>query len=562
MRTEFIYVEALVGMISRGELLIPELQRGYVWSGGQVRALLDSLYRAYPAGSILVWETNKDVQTRQAAVNQATSAFINKRLLLDGQQRLTSLTAVINGEPIRVSDRQKPIEVLFNVTHPDAPEASTSDSEGDQGAIEEAEREVETKSDLNLTQRLQNLTFVVASKALLNQPNWIPVADIFKQQKSDFTLLKPLNLNPEDASYTKYTQRLQRVRDIKKYQFVMNVLEPELEYEEVAEIFVRVNSRGTKLRGSDLALAQITSRWAGSLQLLEDFKHQCKQKKQFSLDVGLLVRAIVVFATGQSRFRTVAAIPLERLQSSWEEAKTGISFAIDFLKSKAHIVNEDNLSSPFFLLPLAYYFVKRSSSPTSDETNNLRYWLHVGNARGHYSRGSSETVLDEDLRLIGRGGAPSDLIETLRRQAGRLDVEPADLARTGYKSTLFRAVYLALRAGGAEDWQTGLGITPEFRYIFSKSALPKGTYEAAEMYEIANMEFLAGRISQNNSSKGPQTYLEEAIQRRGVTALTLQCVPTDPELHKVENYPAFLRKRRELLSNTVNQFFERMRSGK
>ena len=559
MNTNFITIDELVKKIKGGDLLIPEMQRGYVWTASQVRNLLDSLYRGYPTGSILVWETPAQVETRKAAISQAANPFAaTRRLLLDGQQRLTSLAAVITGEPIEVRDRKKPIEILFNLNHPERLTAVMVEAEG-QSDDEQQEPEV---GERNLTERLNDLTFVVASKSLLNKAEWVRVADIFNPDKGDFDLVEGVCDDPRSPDYKKYTQRLQRVRNIRNYQYMMSVLEPSLEYDEVAEVFVRVNSQGTKLRGSDLALAQITSRWPGSLRQLEEFSEKCAEERQFKLDSGLLVKAVVVFATGQSRFRTVGTIPLEKLKSSWNEVQQGITFAIDFLKSRAQINDQDSLSSPFFLIPLAYYFVRRSSSPTSDESNSLRYWLHVGNARGHYSRGSSETVLDEDLRLIGRGAAPSELIEVLRRQVGRLEVEPADFARTGYQNTIFRAVYLALKAGGATDWQTGLGITSEFRYIFSKLSLSKEGHEASTMYEIANMEFLAGRISPNNSSKGPQSYLEDAIQRHTHSALERQCVPTDPELHKVESYQAFLQARRELLSNRVNQFFEQMRSGK
>jgi uncharacterized protein with ParB-like and HNH nuclease domain len=84
-------------MINRGELRLPELQRRYVWPATRVRDLLDSLYRGYPSGAILVWETPDDVPSRDLAIEQHTSVFGGHKLLLDGQQRLTSLSAVLRG---------------------------------------------------------------------------------------------------------------------------------------------------------------------------------------------------------------------------------------------------------------------------------------------------------------------------------------------------------------------------------------------------------------------------------------------------------------------------------
>lgn len=95
-------VEELVGMIERGELRLPEMQRRYVWRAPRVRDLLDSLYRGYPSGAILIWDTDEDVPLQEFAVEQRTNPYKSTRLLLDGQQRLTSLSAVIRGEPISV----------------------------------------------------------------------------------------------------------------------------------------------------------------------------------------------------------------------------------------------------------------------------------------------------------------------------------------------------------------------------------------------------------------------------------------------------------------------------
>src|ERR1700755_3458639 len=112
-------VEELVGMIERGELRLPEMQRRYVWRSPRVRDLMDSLYRGYPSGAILIWETDEAVPLRDFAVGQRVNPYQTTKLLLAAQQRLTSLSAVIRGEPIRVRSRKRPIELLFNLEHPD-----------------------------------------------------------------------------------------------------------------------------------------------------------------------------------------------------------------------------------------------------------------------------------------------------------------------------------------------------------------------------------------------------------------------------------------------------------
>src|SRR5258706_8715672 len=101
-------VGKLVSMIEAGELRLPEMQRRYVWPATRVRDLLDSLYRGYPSGAILVWETDREMPSRDLAVSQANSPFKGHKLLLDGQQRLTSLSAILRGTSVSVRGRKRP----------------------------------------------------------------------------------------------------------------------------------------------------------------------------------------------------------------------------------------------------------------------------------------------------------------------------------------------------------------------------------------------------------------------------------------------------------------------
>src|SRR5690348_3993828 len=134
-------VDELVGMIHRGELRLPEMQRRYVWQATRVRDLLDSLYRGYPSGAILLWETDEQVPLQEMAVHQQVNPYASTRLLLDGQQRLTSLLAVIRGEPVTVRNRQRPIELLFNLEHPEelsvVTEVNEDGGEDDEDLIED-----------------------------------------------------------------------------------------------------------------------------------------------------------------------------------------------------------------------------------------------------------------------------------------------------------------------------------------------------------------------------------------------------------------------------------------
>jgi hypothetical protein len=560
-----IGVSDLIAMIERGELRLPEMQRRYVWRATRVRDLLDSLYRGYPSGGILVWETDEHQPSRDLSVAQHSSPFSGHKLLLDGQQRLTSLSAVLRGEMVEVRGRKRFIDILFNLDHPDGL-AETTEVEGDEESVladedDAADDESEEESTLTLQERLKTATFVVSSKAMAAQPNWVSVSTIFKSA-GDGEILKNAGVTDfADPRYEKYVARLRRLREVRNYQYVMHVLERNLSYEEVAEIFVRVNSLGMKLRGSDLALAQITARWPDSLRLFEEFQAECEEG-WFTFDLGLLVRAAVMFASDQCRFRSVARIPVERLQAGWVQAKRGIQYAMNFLRTNAGIEDESLLSSPLYVLTIAYFAEKCGGQPSAAESRLLLYWLLVSNAKGRYSRGSSETLLDEDLVTIRRTGSVQGLVDRLRQQFGRLDFDVNDIAGKNARSPVFSLVFLALRAAGATDWLSGLEVSLthqgrlhyiQYHHIFPKARL-RGRYEQREINEIANLAFIGGGTNRSISAKLPKDYLPVIVQRQGDAALTSQCVPNDPSLHELDRYRDFLAIRREALTQAINAF--------
>lgn len=569
MQQQNIPISTLVDMYKRGELRLPEIQRHYVWRATRVRDLLDSLYRGYPSGSILMWETDEPVPTRDSAIAQEATAFAGRKLLLDGQQRLTSLTSVLNGEPVTVRNRKRPIDILFNLEHPDGPPTDGGDVDGDaETPLVADDEETDDNGDDGegeraLFERLNKRTFVVASKQLEALPNWVSVSAVFNGA-SDADILKRAGITSfEDVRFDRYRERLTRLRAVKNYTYVVHVLERAMSYEEVTEIFVRVNSLGAKLKSSDLALAQMTSRWPNLLKELEAFQQTCEQNG-FSIDLGQLVRAIVVFATKQCLFKPVSSTSVENLKKGWEDAKKGLEFAIDFLRANAGIEDESLLSSPMFLHALAAVSHVKSNKLTRDEQKALLHWLLVANARGRYSRGSTETLLNEDLAIVFRQGDVAKLIEPVKQQFGRLHIEPVDLAGRGANSPLFSLAYLALKHAGAKDWFSGLGLSLthqgklhfiQWHHIFPK-ALLKEKYETGEINEIANMAFITGQTNRCISAKRPEDYLPEITKTQGAQALASQCVPEVAGLLKLDSYRDFLVWRRQALTDRMNTFIQ------
>lgn len=551
-------VEELVGMIERGELRLPEMQRRYVWRSTRVRDLLDSLYRGYPSGAILLWETDEPVPLQDFAVSQQSNPYQSARLLLDGQQRLTSLLAVIRGEPVTVKGRKRPMELLFNLDHPEELAVVTEVNEDSDDEL--VEDEADSTED-ELQRRFDRMTFVVATRKLERLPRWVKVTEVFKTD-SDSAFLRGAGVNDfDDPRYEKYSQRLARLRGVRKYVYRMDVLERRLSYDEVTEIFVRVNSLGAKLRSSDLALAQITAKWRNSLKTFQAFQNQCA-KLGFELDLGLYLKNLVVFATGQSRFLTVGGLSVEQLQDGWEKSCEGMEFALNFLKSNVSIDSPALLSSPFIAITLAYFGYVRDYQISPEESALLRFWVLAANAKGRYSRGSSETILDQDLTALKQGGGASELIDRLRLQMGRLDISPQELEGRNQRSALFKTMFLAFRAAGAKDWRSNLTIALDhsgvqhrlqFHHIFPKAVL-KQVHTVREADDIANLAFVSGKMNRAISSKPPSTYLPPLIEKVGRGSFDAQCIPTGGGLLELENYNDFLAERRKIIAERLNMF--------
>ena len=508
----------------------------------------------------LIWETDEAVPLQEFAVTQQANPYQTKRLLLDGQQRLTSLSAVIRGAPVSVRGRKRPIELLFNLEHPDD---LTIVTEVDEDSDEDlAEDETDSTED-ELQRRFNQMTFVVTTRKLEQLPQWIKVSEVFKTD-SDSTFLKRAGVTDfDDSRYEKYSQRLARLRGIRKYEYRMDVLDRKLSYDEVTEIFVRVNSLGAKLRSSDLALAQITAKWRNSLKVFQGFQRKCVEQG-FDLDLSILLKALVAFATGQSRFQTVGSLTQEQLKDGWEKSCRGVEFALNFLKANTSIDSPALLSSPFIIIALAYHGHRRGYQIPSGEADRLRYWTLVANAKARYSRGSSETILDQDLVLLRQGGGANELVDRLRRQVGKLDVSPGELEGRNQRSALFKTMFLAFCKAGAKDWRSNLSIALDhsgathklqFHHIFPKALLTRKTgIIGRQADDIANLCFISGKPNRQISDKAPVEYFPTLIGNAGAGAFQAQCIPTSSEFLGLSNYKAFLELRRGSIAKRLNEF--------
>ncbi len=565
MSKQEMSVNQLVANIEKGYIQKPEMQREYVWRATRVRDLLDSLYRGYPSGTILLWETDTDAPTSDFAIATEKNSTTRPLLLLDGQQRLTSLSSVIRGEPIFVRERRKlrQIEILFNLEHPDELVTITEIDDAPEASFQSpVDDDMEDDEEETIQDRLNQFTFIVSTPQLANAANWVNVSEVFASF-SDAEFLKKAGVTlVDDPLYTKYSDRLKKLRQIREYSYRLDVLEPTLSYEEVTEIFIRVNSLGVKLRSSDLALAQITAKWRNSLVLFQEFQSEVHEQRGLYFDLGFFVKSLVISATGQSKFKTLGSLSKEELEAGWEIAKRNITFALNFMTSNLKIDSLALLSSPFIVHTIAYWGEKNAGKVSQAESYAMRRWALIANTKSYYSS-SAESKLDADLLSLRTGSGAEGLLARLEAQLGRLDVTEAEMIGKTVSSGYFKAMFIAFREDGAKDWYSKLEISVkhrgnedklQFHHIFPKAFLRQNYPDLRrnQVNDISNLAFIGGKTNREISAKPPAEYLKKIIESKDVELLDLQAIPTEGEILDEYSYDDFLLKRRKAIVARIN----------
>lgn len=601
-------IDTLVKMYLDKELLLPEMQRKYVWKAKQVRDLLDSIYRDYPSGSILIWDTKNIPELKSHPLKDTSERPIRSpMLLLDGQQRITSLATILSGIPIRVREgrkvSEKNVEIMFNIDHPDEFENGDVDEMFDVGDAVEAKWDGEEDDEYNgdffpgtikeisgrkfliefydgdecWTDEVRELNskakrdffFQVKNKGIENNPNWISVTKLFMEGVA--SILKDRRIGHDHPKYDLIFARLNKLQNIRTtYYYPIQVVRDK-SYREVTEIFVRVNDSGTALRASDLALAQLTSVWPGSMKLLEEFIQECAEQ-QFFFDENFLVRCLVCIGTGQAKFDQMASMKQAQLSETWRLVKRGIEDTITFLKGNTHVDTSHALPSPILMIPLIAYSSTNSLADTPEKKRGFIRWLYSAALWSRYS-GSMETRLSQDLAALKKDRPWSALFDGVAQLVGpNRTLAPSDIRGKGVNSPIFSLMYLLARSKGAIDFETGHAVAfsnmgrvnkIEADHLFPQSKLKKHFKDKPEderkkiINELANMAFLTKKGNIIKTNDDPAEYFPKVISKHvGVDVLERQQVPTDKNLWSYERYDSFLDSRASLIADGINQMIE------
>ncbi len=508
VETTMAPVNSLVELTAAMHLKLPEIQRAYVWSRTQVRDLLDSLYRGYPVGTILIWETEEAPRAREIEAGPPSgngASLVSSRFLLDGQQRLTSLVKVF---------KTNEIDIRFNI---------------------------ETEE------------FQVANAAVKSDPRFLSVSDVFRKGAITVAVERDL-IKRRDAQTV--LDRLNRLEGIGKYSVPVHVLK-RFDYEEVTDIFLRVNSKGTRLKEAELAIARLAFRLPGMVtDELAKFKDQL-EAANYDIELRFLVRCLTAVATRQSRFPPLANVPEDAIRDAWRKTKRGLEYFVNLLRQNLGIESADWLPSiNAFVVPVAY--LARLDDPRDADTKGLLRWFLLASTWQRYA-GSAETTMDQDLRVLNEPDPFALLAHDLRQAIGRLHVTADDLDDAGVSSPFFLPMFLACRRRGAVDWWTDVKLSStnlgtehllELHHVFPK-ALLKDRYPKRDVNELANIAFLSKRANVEISAKEPKEYLQGISRDR----LERQFIPLDPNLWSIDRFQEFLAARRALLAEGINALF-------
>lgn len=513
-------ISTLLDHIDSGHMALPEFQRGYVWNRTQVRGLFDSLYRGHPIGGLLVWVTQS---TEAAARGDGPVAAGTIRLLLDGQQRITSLYGVARGKPPTFFDGN-------------------------------------AKAFTGLRFHLDDETFAFYQPVKMkDDPKWIDVTEVF--QAGSGGVASVCSELREDTAFGDYLGRVLRL---------LSILERDLYAEEltgadktvnvVVDIFNRVNSGGTKLSKGDLALAKICSDWPEARDTMRA-KLQGWEDHGYAFNLDWLLRTVNTVLTGEALFLHLHDQPSEKVKAALHTGCKHIDQVLTLIADRLGLDHDRVFFAKFAVPVMARFLDQRGGTLSATEQDKLLFWYFQAGMWGRFS-GSTETWLNRDLQVLDESGGDLDaLLAELRRWRGSLRVTQDQFTGNSLGSRFYPVLYALTRMGEARDFGNGNKLSVislgkmsrlEVHHIFPKALLKKLKLRTGDVNALANFCFLTKSTNLSISDHDPAVYLAE-VEASHPGVLASQWIPMDRNLWKLENWSAFYAARRQLLADALNE---------
>jgi len=586
-------ISNILGWVQSGEVAIPEIQRPFVWNATKVRDLIDSLYKGYPAGYVIIWK-NPDVKIKDGVTSEG------KKIIIDGQQRIIALQASLLGRSLVNKDYQKTnIKIAFKPTE---------------------ER------------------FEVSNPAISKDNSWIPdISKIFNKDIQRLKLVEEYCLNnPEIDKYT-VDERITKLESLGNAQIGVIELNSDLTIDEVTEIFIRINSKGVVLSQADFAMSKIASfdieglRGTNLRKFIDYFCHLSvspefyekiltndqdfqvlpymnsiswlKDSKEDLYDPSYSDMIRVAFTTEFNRgkiqdlvsllsgrnFETrefeqsIAEETFNRLEKSIYRFSNQTNFErfLMIIKSagfitSGFITSQNALNSAY----IVYLKLRDQGYPDPIIEGYVRKWFVLAYLTSRYS-GSPESQFDEDIRNISK----TDFGEFLKANEESFLSESfwnSLLIQELNKSTMnnpFINTFFASQVKYKDLGFLSSDITVEallthrgdVHHIFPKSYLKKEENSKGYYNQVANYAFMQSEINIRIGDDSPRIYFEKILKdiESGTNKLTnlksreeleenlkMHCIPLDIINWDVENYEEFLKQRKTLMGEKMQKYYK------
>ena len=520
-------ISTILDHIDNGHMALPEFQRGYVWNRDQVRGLFDSLYRRHPVGGLLVWATESQSATHRGDGQLAAGVV---KLLLDGQQRMTTIYGVVRGHPPKFFDGNK-------------------------------------RAFTGLMFHLENETFEFYQRIKMKgDPLWIDVTELMKAGNAGLGVFVPMlsndtELAPKMGEYVARLSKLLAIIDIDLHNEEVTGADKSLDV--VVDIFNRVNSGGTKLSKGDLALAKICADWP---EARDEMKSKLKEWDDagFKFNLDWLLRSVNTVLTGEAKFQYLHNREASEIRDALTQSIKHIDNTLNIIGGRLGLDHNRVFFSRYAVPVMVRYLEMRRTQnlgPMNEkDRDKLLFWFVQSGMWGRFS-GSTESYIDKDLESFeGEDGGLDKLLSQLRLWHGSMLVEADHFTGWSKGARFYPVLYMMTRMGQSLDWGTGIELKAnllgnmsklEVHHIFPRAQLKKRKYNKTMINALGNFCFLTKDTNLKISAKPPEVYFEE-VERNHPGALASQWIPMDRDLWKMDSYPDFLEARKELLAREVN----------
>ncbi|MCG8571615.1 MAG: DUF262 domain-containing protein [Spirochaetes bacterium] len=586
-------IQTILSWVNADEIAIPEIQRPFVWSSTKVRDLIDSLYQGYPVGYLIAWR-NPDIKLKDGTKSTG------KRILIDGQQRVTALmAALLNREVINKDYKKVKIKIAF---HP----------------VDER--------------------FEVCNPAIEKDKSWISdISEITSQKVKLFDLVKTVCESNGCLEQSEIFDKIEMLKGILNNPIGLIELNSELDIETVTEIFIRINSKGVELSQADFAMSKIaTNEIYGGYELRktidyfchlavspEFYKHIADVDSDFSktdyfqkmtwlknenddlYDPAYKDMLRVSFTSEFKRGRLEDLVALlsgrnfetrtfeeEIAEKSFQMLKTGIMKFMSETNFKRYLmiirsagfidssmIRSQNALNFAYILYLILITEKVDKSKIE---SYVRRWFVMSLLTGRYS-GSPESQIDLDVRRINENGIEKIIIDTENAVLGEAfwTAGLPQSMNTSVASSPYFKVYLAAQIKMNDkgflskdiivrDLVTHRG---DVHHLFPKNYLKKHGFTKSKYNQIANYVMMQSEINIAIKDRAPSEYftelLEHAANGKAVYgAITdpeeinqnfeMHCIPDGMEGKTFDHFEEFLEHRRELMALKIRDYYRQL----